>query len=107
MSASLVRSTLAKSLLIDFLLTSICLPHGDNSRDVIAAWRVGNNHYSTGEQAQSDKPFLSIIETVIDERNACAATSRYDYFYFSKKLSFPSSSICSDTDDANAPLTNY
>jgi hypothetical protein len=44
-----MRSTLAKSLLIDFLLTSICLSHGDNPRDVVAAWRVGDNDYSTGE----------------------------------------------------------
>jgi hypothetical protein len=54
------------------LLTSICLSHGDNPRDVVAAWRVGDNDYSTGEQAQSDKPFLSIIETVIYERDARA-----------------------------------
>ena len=65
-----MRSTLAKSLLIDFLFTSICLPHGDNPRDVVAAWRVGNDDYSTGEQAQGDKPFLSIIETAIYERDA-------------------------------------
>jgi hypothetical protein len=54
-----MRSTLAKSLLIDFLLTSIYLSHGDNPRGVVAAWRVGNNNYSTGEQAQSDQPFPS------------------------------------------------
>jgi hypothetical protein len=54
------------------LLTSICLSHGDNPRDVVTAWRVGDNDYSTSEQAQSDKPFLSIIETVIYERDARA-----------------------------------
>jgi hypothetical protein len=48
-----MRSTLAKSLLIDFLLTSICLSHGDNPRGIVAAWRVGNDDYSTGERAQS------------------------------------------------------
>jgi len=65
-----MRSTLAKSLLIDFLLTSICLSHGDNPRDVVAAWRVGNDNHSTGEQAQGDKPFLSIIEAAVYEGNA-------------------------------------
>jgi hypothetical protein len=49
-----MRSTRAKSLLIDFLLTSICLSHGNNPGDVVAAWRVGNDDYSTGERAQSD-----------------------------------------------------
>jgi hypothetical protein len=58
--------------LIDFLLTSICLSHGDNPRDVVAAWRVGNDDYSTGEQAQGDKPFLSIIEAAIYEGDARA-----------------------------------
>jgi hypothetical protein len=62
-----MRSTRAKSLLIDFLLTSICLSHGNNPGDVVAAWRVGNDDYSTGEQAQSDQPFLSIIEAAIHE----------------------------------------
>jgi hypothetical protein len=33
---------------------------------------VGDNDYSTGEQAQGDEPFLSIIETVIYERDARA-----------------------------------
>src|SRR5580704_9614168 len=70
-----MRSTLAKSLLIDFLLMSICLSHGDNPRDVVAAWRVGNNDYSTGEQAQCDKPFLSIIEAAIYE--GYAGTGQY------------------------------
>src|SRR5271167_2845509 len=68
-----MRSTLAKSLLIDFLLTSICLSHGDNSGNVVATWRVGDNDYSADEQAQSDKPFLSIIKTVIDEGDAGSA----------------------------------
>ena len=34
-------SILAKSLLMDFLLTSIGLSHGDYPRHVAAAWRVG------------------------------------------------------------------
>jgi hypothetical protein len=46
-----MRSILAKSLLIDFLLTSICLSHGDNARGVLAARGVRNHDYSTGEQA--------------------------------------------------------
>ena len=67
-----MRSTLAKSLLIDFLLTSICLSHGDNPRGVVAAWRVGDDDYSTGEQAQGDEPFLPIIEAAIDEADTRA-----------------------------------
>lgn len=47
-------STLAKSLLIDFLLTPVCLSHGDDPRDIAAAGRVGNDNYSTVEQAQRD-----------------------------------------------------
>src|SRR5215469_15103282 len=73
MSESFMRSILAKSLLIDFLLTSICLSHGDDARHVTAARRVSNEDYSTGEQAQCDKPFLSIIEAVIHEGNARSA----------------------------------
>jgi len=49
-----MRSTLAKSLLIDFLLTSICLSHGNNPRGIAAAWRVGDDDYPAREQAQSD-----------------------------------------------------
>ena len=68
-----MRSILAKSLLIDFLLTSICLYHGAYTRYVAAARRVGNDDYSTGEQAEAGKPFLSIIEAVIHEGRARAA----------------------------------
>jgi len=64
-----MRSILAKSLLIDLLLTSICLSHGDNPRGVVAAWRVGDNNYSNSEQAQGDK-HLSIIEAAVYESNA-------------------------------------
>jgi hypothetical protein len=67
-----MRSTLARSLWIDFLLTPTCLSHGDNPGGVVGAWRVGDNDYSTGKQAQGDKPFLFIIETVIGERDAGA-----------------------------------
>jgi hypothetical protein len=49
-----MRSILAKSLLVDFLLTSIGLSHGDDARHGVAARRVGNDDYSTGEQAQCD-----------------------------------------------------
>jgi hypothetical protein len=57
----------AKSLLIDFLLTSVCLSHGDDARFIVAVLRVGYDNYSTGEKAQGEKPFLPIIETVIYE----------------------------------------
>jgi hypothetical protein len=67
-----MRATLAKSLSVDFLLTAICLPHRDNPGDIAAASRVGVHDCSTGEQAQSDKPFLCIIKTTIYERYARA-----------------------------------
>ena len=67
-----MRSSLVKSLMIDFLFTSICLSHGDNPRDVVAAWRVGNDDYSAGEYAQGEKPLLSIIEAAICEGHAWA-----------------------------------
>src|SRR5690242_18361702 len=70
MSESFMRSILAKSLLIDLLFTSICLSHGDDARHAATARRVSNDDYSTGEQAQGDKPFLSIIEAVIHEGHA-------------------------------------
>jgi hypothetical protein len=65
-----MRSSLPKSLLVDFLFTSIRLSHGDNARDIVASRRVGNRDCSTGEQAQADEPFLSIVETVIYEGDA-------------------------------------
>src|ERR1700730_16169875 len=71
MSASFIRSSRAKSLLIDFLLTTVCLPHGDNPR-VLAARRVGDHHDVLGQHAQGYNPFLPIIETVIHECDARA-----------------------------------
>jgi hypothetical protein len=76
-----MRSILAKSLLIDFLFTSICLSHGDNARDLVAAWGVGNDDDSTREQAQSDKSLFSIIETVISERYASRNVWRWANAY--------------------------
>jgi len=73
-----MRSTLARSettllffetLLVDFFLTSIGLSHGDDSCNVVAAGRVGDHDYPLFEHAQSDQPFLSIVETVVDEGN--------------------------------------
>src|SRR5271157_282108 len=66
MSASVIRSIRAKSLLIDFLLTSVRLPHGDDAGG-LAARRMGYHDQASGEEAQSDQPFLSIIETVVLE----------------------------------------
>jgi hypothetical protein len=66
-------STLAKSLLIDFLLASISLSHADNARDIVAARHMGDNSYSTGEPAQGDELFLPIIETVIYEGDTKSA----------------------------------
>jgi hypothetical protein len=69
MSESFTRLSRAKSLLIDFLLTSVRLPHGDNPR-CPAAPGMGYRYEPSGKQAQSDKPFLCIIEAVIYEGNA-------------------------------------
>jgi hypothetical protein len=46
---------------------------GDDVRQVTAARSVSNDDYSTGEQAPHGKPFLSIIEAVIQESNATVA----------------------------------
>src|SRR5437879_10381611 len=64
-----MRSTLAKSLLIDFLLTPIRLPHGDDA-GCFAVRRMGNDDHPSSEHAQGDKPFLSIVEAAILEGNA-------------------------------------
>src|ERR1700685_4304251 len=64
-----MRSTLFKSLVIDFLLTSVRLPHGDDAR-CRAARRMGDDQHAPGEQAQGDKPFLSIVEAAILEGDA-------------------------------------
>jgi len=65
-----MRSILAKSLLIDFLLTLICLSHGYNPRAVFAALRVGNNNHPASEPTQGDGPHLSLIEAAIHESGA-------------------------------------
>jgi hypothetical protein len=51
------------------VLTSVSLPHGDNAGLVIAQ-RVGYYNQPSGEQAQSDEPFFSIVETIILESDA-------------------------------------
>src|SRR5712692_1489304 len=76
MSESFIRLSRTKSLLIDFLLTSVRLPHGDNAR-CLAARSMGYRYHPSGKQAQSDKPFLSIIEAVIYESNA--RTSQHQF----------------------------
>lgn len=72
MSRSLSRSSLAKSLLIDFLLTSVRLSHGDHARHLVLARGVSHHHDPPNEHPESDQPFLSIVETVIDEAYAAA-----------------------------------
>src|ERR1035437_4904237 len=64
-----MRSILAKSLLIDFLFTSVPFPHGDDARSLIAR-SVGHDNQPSGQQTQSDKPFFPVLETVILERDA-------------------------------------
>src|SRR5216683_1435900 len=76
MSESFIRLSRAKSLLIDFLLTSVRLPHGDNAR-CLAARGMGYRYQPSGKQAQSDKPFLSIIEAVIYEGDARACKHQF------------------------------
>jgi hypothetical protein len=58
----------AKSLLINFLLTSVSLPHGDDARSLIARG-MGYDNQAPGQQAQSDEPFFPIAEAVIFERD--------------------------------------
>ncbi len=70
MSESFMRSTLAKSLLIDFFLTSICLSHRDDSCSFVATRSVSDHDRTPVEQAQGDQPFLSIIEAAVDEGDA-------------------------------------
>jgi hypothetical protein len=64
-----MRSTRAKSLLIDFLFTSVPLSYGDDARSLIAR-RVGHDNQPSGQQTQSDKPFFPILETVVFKRDA-------------------------------------
>jgi hypothetical protein len=66
-----MRSIRAKSLLIGFLFTLVPLPHGNEAHSLIAR-RVGYDNEPPGQQAQSDKPFFPIIETVVFERDARA-----------------------------------
>ena len=72
MSRSFSLSSLAKSLLIDFLLTSVRLSHGDHARHLVPARGVSHHHDPPSEHPESDQPFLSIVETVIDEADAAA-----------------------------------
>jgi hypothetical protein len=71
--------------LIDFLLTAVCLSHGDNPR-VLAARRVGDNHNPAGQHAKGDKPFLPIIETVIHE---CDTRAGQDFLGVPKIQAMP------------------
>jgi len=50
--------------LIDFLFTSVPLSHGDDARPVIAR-RMGYDNQTPGQQAQSDKPFFAVGETIV------------------------------------------
>jgi hypothetical protein len=68
-STSFIRSSLGKPLIIGFLLTAVCLPHGDYA-GCFAARCTGYNGYAPGKQAQGDKPILSIIEAAILESDA-------------------------------------
>src|ERR1700686_93454 len=59
----------AKSLLVDFLFTSVSLSHGDDARPVIAR-RMGYDNQTPVQQAQSDEPFFAVGESVVFEGNA-------------------------------------
>src|SRR5690348_7307788 len=71
MSSSRRASTRAKSLLIDFLLTQICLPEGDNPR-AAATRRMNHNHYSPGHDAKRDQPRLAVVKPTVLECDASA-----------------------------------
>src|ERR1035437_4390782 len=64
-----MRSIRDRSLLIDFLFTSVPFPHGDDARSLIARC-VGHDNQPSGQQTQSDQPFFPVLETVIFERDA-------------------------------------
>src|SRR5580692_3364138 len=64
-----MRSTLVKSLLIDFLLTPVGLPHGDDAR-CLAARSMSDYDHSSRQQAQCYKPLLSIVEAAVLEGDA-------------------------------------
>jgi hypothetical protein len=72
MSRSLSRSNLATSLLIDFLLTSVHLSHEDDARHLVPTRGVSHHHDPPSKHSESDQPFLSIVETVVDEADAAA-----------------------------------
>src|SRR5271168_4046578 len=71
MSASLMRSIRAKSLLIYFLFTSLALPHGNDARSLIAR-RMRYDHQTCGQQAQRDESFFAAGEAVVLESDAGA-----------------------------------
>lgn len=68
MSASLIASIRFKSLLIDFLFTAIRLSHGDDAPPLVPRG-VCDHHHPPFEQAQTDKPLLSVVEAVVDKRD--------------------------------------
>src|SRR5689334_1298378 len=72
MSRSFSRSSLAKSLLIDFLLTWVRLSHGDDARHLVSTRGVSHHYDPPSEHSKSNRPFLSIVETVDDEADAAA-----------------------------------
>jgi hypothetical protein len=76
MAESFIRSSRAKSLLIDFFLTPIPLPHRDDARR-FATRGMGYRYQPSRKQTQSDKPFLSIIEAVIPEGDARTGKHRF------------------------------
>src|SRR5271165_6513806 len=62
-----MRSSLVKSLLIDFLFTTVRLSHGDDACGGAATGRVRDHYGAAGQQTQGDEALLSIIEAIIDE----------------------------------------
>jgi len=64
------RSTLSKSLLIDFLLTAVRLSRRDDARRVVPARGMARtDDHATREHAHCDEPLLAIVEAVIFEGN--------------------------------------
>lgn len=72
-SRSFSGSSLAKLLLIDFLLMSVCLSLGDHARHLVAAWGMAHHHAPRRERSEAKQPFLSIVEMVIHEGRAASS----------------------------------
>jgi hypothetical protein len=64
-----MRSIRAKSLLIDFFLTTVPLSHGNDARRLVTR-RMGNDHQTPDQQTQRDEPLFAVSKTVVFKGDA-------------------------------------